>query len=91
MALPIFSRDTTGEKEFEVLYPQALDLERFNNLGIVKNKAQYEAEALDRFESEIHELKSRGRWSKDEIVSLFYNLMPAFGHEEKGKSLDGKM
>ena len=85
--------DTTGEKDFEEFFVEGetLDMERFSKLGIVKNDPIYEASLLDEFESTIRELKSQGRWSKDEIVSLFFKMMPSFGHEEKGKYLDSKM
>lgn len=85
--------DTTGEKDFEEFFVEGetLDMERFKKLGIVKNESMYEAALLDEFESTMWELKARGRWSKDEIVSLFFKMMPSFGHEEKGKHLDSKM
>ena len=37
------------------------------------------------------ELKKEEQWSKYEIVALFHNMIPNFGHKETGKYLDSKM
>ena len=36
-------------------------------------------------------MKKNGSWEKDEIVDLFFKLIPNFGHKETGKYLDSKM
>ena len=85
--------DTTGEKDFEEFYTEneTLDLFRFNNLGIVKNGLTPAGEKLDYFLDSINHMKGRGKWNKGEIVELFRQLIPNFGHVEKGKYLDSKM
>lgn len=85
--------DTTGEKDFEEFYTssETLDLERFNNLGIIKNKLFVEEDKLLKFEIEINIMKSRGMWSKEELVNLFNQIIPNFNHKETGKYLDAKM
>ncbi len=85
--------DTTGEKDFEEFYTEkeTLDLERFNNLGVIKNTANYEPEKLSMFEEEIARMKSDKQWSKQQIVELFHSMLPGFGHKETGKYLDNKM
>lgn len=85
--------DTTGEKGFEEFFVEGemIDMERFDKLGVVKNKLIYDAASLSEFESSVQTLKDRGNWSKDEIVTLFFKLLPDFGHEEKGKYLHSKM
>ena len=85
--------DTTGEKDFEEFFTEgeALDLERFEQLGIVKNQAKYDSTLLDVFTSKIAKMKSDHSWNKEEIVTLFQDLLPEFRHLEKGKYLDSKM
>lgn len=85
--------DTTGEKAYEEFYTatETLDLETFRNLGVIKNDRSYNAEALNHFIAKINDFRTAKKWSKDEIVNLFEQLIPTFNHVEKGKSLDNKM
>lgn len=85
--------DTTGEKDFEEFFTdqEVLDLERFNNLGIIKNEAVYDEALLNHFSTEINRLKEAKSWSKQQIVSLFFKMLPEFEHKETGKYLDSKM
>ena len=66
-------------------------MERFENLGIIKNDAIFEQALLAEFEKTITQMKTDKSWTKDEIVSLFFKMLPDFGHKETGKYLDGKM
>jgi FlaA1/EpsC-like NDP-sugar epimerase len=85
--------DTTGEKDFEEFFTdkEILDMNRFENLGIIKNEAIYNEEKLNSFEEKINSLKSDLSWTKEDIVKEFFKLIPDFGHKETGKYLDGKM
>src|SRR5690606_23957742 len=85
--------DTTGEKDFEEFFTEneTLDMVRFVNLGIVKNELNFDVDMLQHFEERIDEMKEKGVWSKEEVVNLFHNMIPNFGHQEKGKYLDSKM
>ncbi len=85
--------DTTGEKYFEEFFTdnETLDMERFNNLGIIKNRLNFDAEKLQNFESELEKMQTRQRWSKETIVAEFFKLLPNFEYEDKKKYLDGKM
>jgi FlaA1/EpsC-like NDP-sugar epimerase len=85
--------DTTGEKDFEEFFTdnETLDMERFDNLGVIKNEALYDPELVSEFEQTIAKLKQDKAWTKDEIVNLFFKMIPDFGHKETGKYLDGKM
>ncbi|MBE8578961.1 UDP-N-acetylglucosamine 4,6-dehydratase [Vibrio sp. OPT18] len=87
------SSDTTGEKDFEEFFTdkETLDMERFANLGIIKNDPLYQQELLNLFESTIGQMKSDREWSKEQIVELFFTMIPDFGHKETGKYLDSKM
>ncbi|MFT7860996.1 MAG: UDP-N-acetylglucosamine 4,6-dehydratase [Sulfurimonas sp.] len=85
--------DTTGEKDFEEFYTEkeTLDLNSFENLGIIKNESIYDNALLELFTKEIEKMKTTLSWSKKEIVSLFFKLLPNFDYEDKGKYLDSKM
>ncbi len=85
--------DTTGEKDFEEFYTgyEALDFDKFHDLGIVKNEALFDSSVLNYFQKEIMRFKEKQKWTKQEIVTLFKQVIPNFGHEERGKYLDSKM
>jgi FlaA1/EpsC-like NDP-sugar epimerase len=85
--------DTTGEKDFEEFFTnsETLDMERFENIGVVKNKAAYDQNKLSIFESSIGSMKSEMVWTKNELVKLFHQMIPGFGHKETNKYLDSKM
>ncbi|WP_227674511.1 UDP-N-acetylglucosamine 4,6-dehydratase [Psychrobacter jeotgali] len=85
--------DTTGEKDFEEFFTdsETLDMERFENLGIIKNQAVFDSQLLLEFESTIAAMKEDLAWDKESIVELFFKMIPDFGHKETGKYLDSKM
>ncbi len=87
------SSDTTGEKDFEEFFTdnETLDMQRFENLGIIKNDTNFNNILLNEFEETIRGLKEKKEWSKEKIVTLFFKMIPDFGHKETGKYLDGKM
>ena len=85
--------DTTGEKDFEEFYTdnETLDMDRFMGLGVIENKVNFNDDLLHDFEKTISELKGKRGWSKEQIVKLFFKMIPDFAHKETGKYLDGKM
>ena len=87
------SSDTTGEKDFEEFFTdhEVLDMDRFENLGVIKNEPEYDEELLNMFTSKTEEFKARLSWNKKDIVELFFRLIPNFEYEDKGKYLDSKM
>jgi FlaA1/EpsC-like NDP-sugar epimerase len=87
------SSDTTGEKDFEEFFTdkEALDMARFDNLGVIKNEPLYQQELLTLFEQKIASYKQEKSWTKEQIVELFHQMIPDFGHKETGKYLDSKM
>ena len=90
----LFSKsDTTGEKDFEEFFTntEKLELNRFENLGIIKNELINNDNLLIHFENSINKLKTNLKWSKEDIVYLFHTMIPDFGHKETGKYLDTKM
>jgi FlaA1/EpsC-like NDP-sugar epimerase len=85
--------DTTGEKDFEEFFTdlEILDMERFENLGIIKNELVLDQSRLALFRDAIREMREIGTWQKEDLISLFNEVIPNFGHQEKGKYLDSKM
>lgn len=85
--------DTTGEKDFEEFFTdnEILDMERFENLGVIKNDANFDDFKLESFTAQINKMKTDKRWNKEEIVDMFHTMIPNFGHKETGKYLDSKM
>ncbi len=85
--------DTTGEKDFEEFFTdnETLDMERFANLGVIKNELIYDADLISLFEQTIAEFKAQKIWKKNDIVELFNRMLPSFEHKDAGKYLDSKM
>jgi FlaA1/EpsC-like NDP-sugar epimerase len=88
-----FASDTSGEKDFEEFFTpgETLDMDRFSDLGVIKNSPDYDPEQLDRFLNEIIRLKTQGSWSKTDLVALFNATLDSFAHKETGRYLDGRM
>mgnify|MGYP007107660324 CR=1 FL=1 len=70
---------------------EKLDLERFEDFGIVKSEIYYNEELLDFFLEKIDNHRNKGYWIKQDLVELFKMLLPEFQHLETGKYLDSKM
>jgi hypothetical protein len=85
--------DTTGEKDFEEFFTERelLDMNRFENLGIIKNSDNVEVDKINHFSESISAMKQNKNWTKEQLVTLFCDLLPDFQHKETGKYLDGKM
>jgi FlaA1/EpsC-like NDP-sugar epimerase len=88
-----FKSDTSGEKDFEEFFTdkEVLDMNRFHNLGVIKNEANFSSDMLDNFLEVIQELRAQTVWEKTPIVDLFNEMIPDFDHKETGKYLDGRM
>ena len=88
-----FSSDTTGEKDFEEFFTdnEDLDMERFETVGVIKNQPDFDEAKLDDFMNGIEALREKGTWAKDDIVKLYFGLLPEFAHKETGKYLDQRM
>ena len=85
--------DTTGEKDFEEFYTneERLDMDKFKNIGVIKNKLDYDVNKLNNFENIINELKLTESWNKKLILKEFFNMIPSLKYTDTGKYLDGKM
>ena len=88
-----FGSDTTGEKDFEEFFTdnEVLDMDRFEDIGIIKNEVSYDESMLNMFDEEIAALKRQGRWDRSDLIDLFNRMIPNFNHKETGKFLDGRM
>ena len=85
--------DTSGEKDFEEFYTDSeeLDLEKFKNLGIIKNKLNFNEQKLNIFQSKIQNYKSDLNWNREDLKDLFNFMIPDFDHKDTGKFLESKM
>ena len=88
-----FKSDTTGEKPYEEFYTLDEDIimDKFNEIGIVSPKLNYDSIKLDAFKNSIIYMLEKGVWNKAEIVNQFNNIIPEFKYIDLGKSLDEKM
>ena len=88
-----FNSDTTGEKDFEEFFTdnEDLEMERFETVGVIKNQPDFDEAKLDDFMDGIETLRGKGTWTKDDIVKLYFGLLPDFAHKETGKYLDQRM
>jgi len=88
-----FKSDTTGEKDFEEFFTdnEDLDMERFDAVGVIKNQPDFDEAKLDDFMNGIETLRIKGTWAKEDIVKLYFGLLPDFAHKETGKYLDQRM
>ena len=88
-----FKSDTTGEKDFEEFFTdnEDLDMERFETVGVIKNQPDFDEAKVDDFMNGIETLREKGTWAKDDIVKLYFGLLPEFAHKETGKYLDQRM
>ena len=88
-----FKSDTSGEKDFEEFFTnnEVLDMERFKNIGVIKNEVNFNANMLNNFIEAIHQLRKQKVWEKAPIIELFKQMIPNFDHKETGKYLDGRM
>jgi UDP-N-acetylglucosamine 4,6-dehydratase len=85
--------DTTGEKEYEEFYTkdEVLNMNKFTNIGIIKNDGTFNKDLLQRFIDGIAHLKNEKSWSKKKIVDIFMAIISDFNYRDVGKYLDSKM
>ena len=88
-----FKSDTTGEKDFEEFFTEdeKLDMERFNTIGVIKNEPTFDGGKLEDFSRGLEAIKEKKSWSKQDLLELYYHVIPEFNHLETGKYLDQRM
>lgn len=88
-----FGSDTTGEKAYEEFYTinETIDMDSYEGIGVIKTPLDFDNSALAHFTATIEQMKSKGNWSRAELIDLFNQTIPNFNHMETGKFLDGRM
>ena len=88
-----FKSDTTGEKDFEEFFTdnENLDMDRFDTVGVIRNQPDFDEAKLGEFMDGIEDLRANATWTKDDIVKLYFGLLPEFAHKETGRYLDQRM
>ena len=87
-----FDSETSGEKLYEEFYTdeEKLDLDKFEQLGIIKNAVRRNIDEIDNlikdFETMFLNIKQ-----KSDVVKILDTFMPNFKHIETGMNLDQKM
>ena len=66
-------------------------MERFETVGVIRNQPEFDEAELDKFMNGIEALREKGTWNKEDIVKLYFSLLPEFAHKETGKYLDQRM
>lgn len=64
--------DTTGEKDYEEFFTEneLLDLDRFQNIGVIKNETVYNSELLNHFKMIVEKMKQKGNWTKKNCIFI---------------------
>lgn len=88
-----FKSDTTGEKGYEEFFVAAekIDMQSFENVGVVKRDPFSEQKLLDGFVSFAREAKFDTDVTKHDYVEAMQQIVPTLKHVETGKNLDSKM
>ena len=88
-----FETDTSGEKPYEEFFTEkeAVDYERFINLGVVKNSSKRDIRQIEEIFGRLRVLFDSGDVTKAAVVDILKEYLPSFEHIEKGKGLDSKM
>ncbi len=86
------SSNTTGEKHIEEFFTDEEDLvlNKYKSIGVIKNQPIYDEVNLSYFLNTINNLRN-STWEREDIVSLFHQIIPNFDYEDKGVFLDSKM
>lgn len=85
--------DTTGEKAYEEFFTasEQVDMSQFESLGVVTGREARPVNEIQELFSKLEEAFAKPDTTKAEVVKILEDFLPSFEHEEKGRSLDGKM
>jgi len=88
-----FQSNTSGEKLYEEFYTELeeVDMDKFHQLGIVKNANRRDKTELDSIISGLKKIFDKEEIEKQEVVALLNTMLPGFQHLETGLNLDQKM
>jgi FlaA1/EpsC-like NDP-sugar epimerase len=88
------SSDTAGEKPFEEFFSptDAVDWERFVDVGVIRVAPRNaDRQRLAEFLACVSALRSRGNWTKSELVAAVHAGCPDLSHADAQHFLDEKM
>ncbi len=88
-----FKTDTTGEKDFEEFFTknEKLQMEKYVDLGVIKNTVSKYDNCVDVFLTQIYEMRKSKSYSREDLTLLFTNVINQLEYKDTGKFLDGKM
>ncbi len=88
-----FKSETSGEKGFEEFFTndEKIDLNSFNNLGVIKKSSKKSINEMDRIIAELKNILLENSFNKQKIILKLQEIIPEFNHIETGKNLDEKM
>jgi FlaA1/EpsC-like NDP-sugar epimerase len=88
-----FKSETSGEKLYEEFYTdgEELDIQRFHQLGVVKNAIRRNRAELIEIIDGLRSLFNETTVDKQQVVELLNSMLPGFQHIETGLNLDQKM
>ena len=88
-----FESDTSGEKAYEEFFTESetLDLNQFQQLGIVKGLPRPAISDIDYMVRDMRTFFAQTDISKADLVEKIAQYVPSFEHIERGKGLDAKM
>ena len=87
-----FESTTSGEKSFEEFFDgsETLDMERYKSIGIVKSPVT-DVAGFELFLQRLRLFRNNGLWTKEEMLSTLYALLPSFKHKDTHQYLDQRM
>lgn len=87
-----FESDTTGEKPHEEFFTASEEvmLDRYADIGIVRNPLISNSAFANGLLESLQTLQA-STWDKEDLVQLFTQALPEFGHAETGRNLDHRM
>jgi FlaA1/EpsC-like NDP-sugar epimerase len=88
-----FESDTTGEKEYEEFYTEGeqLDLNRFQNIGVIKRAPLEHTGSVNEFLEFCRTARTDPHVTKHDYVRAIFKAVPTLRHVETGRNLDHKM
>ena len=66
-------------------------MERFETVGVIRNQPDFDGAKSNAFMVGIEALRVKETSAEDDIVKLYFGLLPEFAHKETGKYLDQRM
>jgi hypothetical protein len=62
-------------------------MNRFNNIGIIKNEIVYDDKKLKLFTDTVAAVRDQVKWTHSELINLFNEVIPEFNQRKPENSL----